>query len=263
MINKILIADDMLVNRKPINIILRKNFKDIIICMEENGSKALNKIKSSKEIALPLKIKNAIKSYEQRKLLRETQEQLIISLANVIEMKNKDIDGHSRRVAKLAILIGEKLGLKENILNNLEISGIIHDIGKVGVPDNILNKVGALRDDEIEILKQHTIMGEAICKPLKILEKCLDVIRHHHEKLNGSGYPDGLRGDEISIEVRIVQVADIFDALYSKRPYKDKLALIEVKEIIRWEVAEGLIDKEIVEVLYKILDSNEEREIYS
>ncbi|HEX2953718.1 MAG TPA: HD domain-containing phosphohydrolase [Bacillota bacterium] len=180
---------------------------------------------------------------------------LIISLANVIEAKDKYTEGHTRRVAAISRLIGEKLGLDSASLKNLEISGIIHDIGKVGVPESILNKPGKLTDEEFEVMKQHSVIGETICRPLNCLENCLDPIRHHHEKLDGSGYPDGLSAEALSLEARILTVADIFDALQSKRPYRDSMPMEKVKSIISEDVAHGQLDARVVRVLFELIDS--------
>ncbi|MFW6035733.1 MAG: HD domain-containing phosphohydrolase [Halothermotrichaceae bacterium] len=181
---------------------------------------------------------------------------LIISLANIIEAKDKYTDGHTRRVGIISKKLGERLGLSADKLNNLEIAGIIHDIGKVGVEEVILNKPDKLTDEEFEKIKKHTILGEKICKPLNCLNFCLDPVRHHHEKLDGTGYPDGLEKDDLSLPSRILAVADIFDALHSKRPYRDKLPLSKVKEIMIIEADEGKIDIKVVEELFKLLDEN-------
>jgi putative two-component system response regulator len=182
---------------------------------------------------------------------------LIVSLANVIEAKDEYTDGHTRRVGAISRSIGEKLGCDEEAVNNLEISGIIHDIGKVGIPESILNKPGKLTDDEFEIMKRHTVVGETICKPLNCLSSCLDGVRHHHEKLNGSGYPDGLKNDEVSLDARILAAADIFDALYSDRPYRSKMPLEKVRLIMYEDVEKGALDKKIVDCLFDIVDNGE------
>lgn len=197
-------------------------------------------------------------------LLRNDYEQeidgirnLIVSLANVIEAKDQYTDGHTRRVGALSRLIGQKIGCDDDCLNNLEISGIIHVIGKVGVPESILNKPGKLTEDEFEIMKKHTVIGENICKPLNCLNSCLDGIRHHHEKLDGKGYPDGLKNEEVSLSARILAVADIYDALYSDRPYRSKMPMEKVREIMYNDVEVGALDKSIVDTLFSIVDNGE------
>lgn len=184
----------------------------------------------------------------------ENIKNLVVTLANVIEAKDKYTDGHTRRVAILCGMLGEKLGLDKDKLDFLEISGMIHDIGKVGVPENILNKPGRLTPDEFEIIKKHSEIGETILKPLDSLKECLSPVRHHHEKLNGTGYPDGLIADEISLETRILGVADIFDALYSDRPYRDKLPLSGVKDILMQDVEKGNLDASVVQALFEMIE---------
>ena len=192
----------------------------------------------------------------------ESTKNLVITLANVIEAKDKYTDGHTRRVGTISKILGEKLGLSEEKLNYLEISGIIHDIGKVGVPESILGKPGKLTDEEYEIIKRHSEIGETIVKPLGSLRSCLQPIRHHHEKLNGSGYPDGISGDDITIETRIIGVADIFDALYSDRPYRDKLPMSIVKDIMTNDTANGCVDEKVVGALFDMIDSGEMDKIF-
>ncbi|MCX7920600.1 MAG: response regulator [Clostridia bacterium] len=198
------------------------------------------------------------KDYQQEV---DSVKNLIITLANVIEAKDKYTDGHTRRVGMISRRLGQMMGLSTERLQHLEISGIIHDIGKVGVPEAILNKPGKLTDEEFEIMKKHSIVGETICRPLNSLQMCLDPIRHHHEKLNGTGYPDGLRGDALSMEARIIAVADIFDALYTKRPYRDKLPINKVKEILAEEVDKGALDKDVVTALFNLIDNGDIRHI--
>ncbi len=187
----------------------------------------------------------------------ENTKNLIITLANVIEAKDKYTEGHTRRVGIISRMLGERLGLKEEKINDLETAGMIHDIGKVGVPENILNKPDKLTPDEFEIIKKHSEIGETILKPLGSLKECLGPVRSHHEKLNGTGYPDGLKGAEISIETRIICVADIFDALYSDRPYRSKMPLSEVREILSKDVSNGSLDESVVNMLLTMIDNRE------
>jgi putative two-component system response regulator len=194
----------------------------------------------------------------QKDFLQEVDntKNLIISLANVIEAKDKYTDGHTRRVGSISKEIALKMGISAEHAQQIEISGIIHDIGKVGVSELILNKPGKLTEDEFEVMKKHTITGETICKPLSSLQGNLDAVRHHHEKLDGSGYPDGLKGDELKLDARIIAVADIFDALYSDRPYRTKLPIAKAREIIIEDVERGCLDREVVKALIELLDNN-------
>lgn len=187
----------------------------------------------------------------------ESTRNLIITLANVIEAKDRYTDGHTRRVGAISRKLGERLGLDEERLNQLEIAGIVHDIGKVGVPESILNKPGKLTDEEYDIIKKHTEIGETILKPLGSLKECIEPIKHHHEKLDGSGYPDGLKGEEIPLETRIIGVADIFDALHSDRPYRSRMPLSSIEEIIMNDVRRGCLDGKVVKELFDMVRSGE------
>ncbi len=192
----------------------------------------------------------------------ENTKNLVITLANVIEAKDKYTDGHTRRVGIISRMLGEKLGLAEDKINFLETAGLIHDIGKVGVPESILNKPDKLSPEEFDIIKKHSEMGETIIKPLSSLQQCLNPVRHHHEKLNGSGYPDGLIGDQITMETRILGVADIFDALYSERPYRSKLPMNVVKEILMKDVQSGCLDGHVVLALFEMIDNGSIEKIF-
>lgn len=192
----------------------------------------------------------------------ESTRNLVVTLANVIEAKDKYTDGHTRRVGVISKNLGERLGMEGDRLYHLETAGIIHDIGKVGIPENILNKPGRLTPEEYEIIKKHSEVGETIIRPLNSLSECLIPVRSHHEKLNGSGYPDGLKGEEISPETRILCVADIFDALYSDRPYREKMPIDKVKDIMKEEVDNGALDETVVEELFHMIDSGEMNQIF-
>src|SRR2546430_17676970 len=121
------------------------------------------------------------------------------------------MNGHSDRIGKDAVQLGSSVGLPEEELEGLRIACLLHDVGKVAVPDEIILKPAALNAEETEIVRQHPAIGESICAPLKSLRRILPVIRHHHERMDGSGYPDGLCGHEIPLMARIVQIADIYD----------------------------------------------------
>ena len=134
-------------------------------------------------------------------------------------------------------------------------AGILHDIGKIGVPDHILNKPGKLTLEEFEIIKDHPKIGYEICKPIKFFNRVREIIRHHHEKLNGKGYPDGLKENEITIGARIMTIADIFDALTSSRSYRAKMTKEEGINILRKCVKNNEIDGELTELFITLIDS--------
>jgi putative two-component system response regulator len=181
-------------------------------------------------------------------------ESVLFSLANAIEAKDSYTKGHIQRVANLAAALGNKMNLSEKDTKALRIGGILHDIGKIGVSVDILNKPGALDAEEWEVMRSHPEIGYKICLPLeKSLGAALDVIRYHHEKLDGSGYPIGLSGDQISTPARIMAVVDIFDALTSDRPYRDAMPKEKALGIIRQEAEADKLDKSVVEKLVELV----------
>ena len=188
---------------------------------------------------------------------REQAKDILVTLANLIEAKDSYTDEHTFRVSEGCRLIGRRLNLTPEQVESLAIAGALHDIGKVGTPEHILNKPGKLTPEEFDLIRQHPIKGEAILKPLASLRDILDPVRHHHEKLNGSGYPDGLRGDAVSLEARILAVMDIFDALHTSRPYRAQLPLEKTRAILSEEAERGELDSRVVEALFATIDSGE------
>jgi putative two-component system response regulator len=176
-------------------------------------------------------------------------ETVLFSLALSIEAKDPYTEGHCDRLSKYSVALGEKLGLSEELRVALRRGGLIHDIGKLSVPDHILLKPGPLTPEERKIMEQHTIMGERICAPLRSFRYVLPIIRHHHEKGDGSGYPDGLKGEQIPLTARILQIADIYDALTTDRPYRKALSSQEALLIMRSEVEKGWWDGGLVDTL--------------
>lgn len=176
------------------------------------------------------------------------------SLATALEARDEYTRGHSQRVSEVSMMIGERMGLSAAALEELRVGTILHDIGKIGVPDAILNKPGKLSEEEFEIMKTHTIKGYEICKPLNLSDGVLMIIRNHHERLDGSGYPDGLRGGDLPLPLRIVCVADAFDAMSSRRPYRSVMAPKSVlSELSRH--AGTQFDPVVVEHLKELLGS--------
>jgi putative two-component system response regulator len=187
-------------------------------------------------------------------------ENVLFSLANTIEAKDPYTRGHINRVSSLAVSIGHMKNLSFRELEALRIGGMLHDIGKIGVPDSILNKPGQLTGQEYEKIKKHPDLGYQIAEPLKMmLKEALTVIRHHHEKLDGSGYPDGLRGEEISTVARIMAVADIYDALVIGRTYHKAYPSHKAFEILREEADNGRLDRVIVDTLITIVSGEQQR----
>lgn len=180
---------------------------------------------------------------------------VVLSLARSIESRNSLTEGHSDRLAEYAVQLGESLNLPDEDLQELRTASWLHDIGKVAVPDAILFKPGPLNSEEIKIVRQHPLIGEKICAPLKSLRHILPVIRHHHERMDGSGYPDGLRGNKIPLKARILQIADIYDALTTDRPYRLALSHSEALETLRGEARVGWVDASLVQKFSQICNS--------
>ena len=181
-------------------------------------------------------------------------EDVLFALANAVEAKDKYTQGHTERVSNLAVLLGKRMSIDKNGLASLRTGGILHDIGKIGIPEEILNKPGRLTPEEREVMERHPGIGHGICLPLeRNLKATIDMVRHHHEKLDGSGYPDGLKGDEISRSARIMAVVDIYDSLVTDRPYRKGMAKEKAFSILNEEAGEGKLDKEIVGYLMEIL----------
>jgi putative two-component system response regulator len=178
---------------------------------------------------------------------------VLFSLARSIEGKDPYTHGHCERLAEYSACLGEHLGLAEDQIIALRRAGVVHDIGKVAVPDAILLKPGRLTADEWKLVQQHPIVGERICAPLKSFRLVLPILRHHHEKLDGSGYPDGLRGEAIPLTARVLQIVDVYDALTTVRPYKPALSITDALQTMKQEVAQGWWDPHIFDQFERLV----------
>jgi len=172
----------------------------------------------------------------------ERAEAVLFALARSIEGKDPYTEGHCERLAEFSARLGERVGLPAHQITALRRAGVIHDIGKVAVPDSVLLKPGPLTPEEWKIMQVHPVVGERICAPLKSFRLVLPIIRHHHEKLDGAGYPDGLKGEQIPLTARVLAIVDVYDALTSERPYKRALAPSEALETLEQEVRKGWWD---------------------
>ena len=173
--------------------------------------------------------------------------QTVRALSKAIEAKDVYTRGHSERVTIFALELAREMGYSDEQLRNLELAGILHDIGKIGVPVHILTKPGKLTDIEFDQMKRHPVIGEEIIKDIKFLETCRVIIRNHHERMDGRGYPDGTGGSEIPEEVRIMTIADAFDAMTSDRPYRAALPVDEAVRRLRHDSGTQF-DKNLVEI---------------
>ena len=178
---------------------------------------------------------------------------ILFALAQAVEARDKVTGDHCQRLASLSVALGSTLGLSQLQLQALHQGGYLHDIGKIAVPDAVLFKNGKLDEQEWETMRTHPIVGEQICRPMRSLGVVLPIIRHHHERWDGSGYPDGLSGEEIPILSRILQLADIYDALTSARQYKRAFTHDEAIGVLREEVAKGWRDPNLTEVFIEMV----------
>jgi len=164
---------------------------------------------------------------------------VILSLGLTIEARDASTDGHCHRLGRYASALGRAIGLDGDDITALERGGIVHDIGKVGIPDAVLLKPGRLTPEEYELIKQHPVIGDRLCGELRSLRNVRPIVRHHHERRDGSGYPDGLRGEAIPLLAQIMGIVDVFDAATTTRPYKAALPFAQAAEELRNEAARG------------------------
>jgi putative two-component system response regulator len=176
----------------------------------------------------------------------DNAEDVLFSMARAIEAKDVYTQGHVERVSNFAMRLGAFMGLSEEEQDSLRKGGILHDIGKIGVPDHILNKAGPLSKEERTIIQLHPEQGARICEKLKSIRGAIPIIRHHHEKMDGSGYPNQLAGEDIPLLARILTVVDIYDALTTTRSYRKGLPHEVALELLWEETRKGWWDKEVV-----------------
>ena len=180
-------------------------------------------------------------------------ETVLFSLAQSVEERDADLGQHCERLALMAAAMGLALGLPPHEVLALQRGGYLHDVGKVAIPDHILFKAGPLTQEEWDVMKSHAERGERICSSMRSLAPVLPIIRHHHERWDGSGYPDGLKGEEIPLLARILQLADIYDALTTARPYKPAFSADEAMQILNSEAERGWRDPNLVATFAEIL----------
>ncbi len=189
----------------------------------------------------------------------EAAEDVIFTLARTIEARDRYTEGHCERVSDFGISLAKVIGLSENDQKALKNGGILHDIGKIAIDEAILNKPGKLTPEEFEKMKLHPAKGAEICSNLKTLTDAIPIIRSHHERCDGSGYPDGLKKDEIPVIARIMAIVDIYDALITDRPYRKGLPFDTAENILRTESQKGWWDTELVDVFFKMLKDTTKR----
>ncbi len=220
---------------------------DQLLLLVESGIKAISQMNLIKEINEELKDAN--------ERLEKAYMESIETLRYTVEAKDPYTRGHSDRVSEYSVLIGKYLGLPEEDLKILRIGGLFHDIGKIGVPDSILLKTEKLTDDEYSEIKNHPSIGAHILSNASIFKDIIPIVKHHHEKYDGNGYPSKLKGEDIPLFARIAAIADTFDAMTSKRTYRDSLGLDIVKSEI--ERCKGTqFDPKLADIFLDILNNH-------
>lgn len=220
---------------------------DQLLLLVESGIKAISQMNLIKQI------NNELKDANQK--LEQAYMESIETLRYTVEAKDPYTRGHSDRVSAYSVLIGKQLGLSDYDLKTLQIGGLFHDIGKIGVPDSILLKTSKLTDDEYSEIKNHPSIGAHILSNATIFKDIIPIVKHHHEKYDGTGYPSKLKGEDIPLFARIAAIADTFDAMTSKRTYRDSLGLDIVKSEI--ERCKGTqFDPHIADIFLDILNNH-------
>ncbi|MDD5387926.1 MAG: response regulator [Gallionellaceae bacterium] len=229
---------------------------DVVHGMEVGASDYITKPFNAVE--LTARVRAAVDKKRLTDRLDDT-ESVLFALARVVEAKDGTTGDHCDRLSHLSVVLGEALGLPYDDLEALRRGGILHDIGKVAIPDAVLLKKGKLDEAEWAVMRQHPTTGAYLCSALRTMRRTVDIIRYHHEKWNGGGYPSGLAGNDIPLLARIFQVVDVYDALSSERPYKPALPREDVIRILREETARGFWDPEIIAVFLDILEHDPAR----
>ena len=180
---------------------------------------------------------------------------LITAMALLVEARDGNTEGHCHRMANYATALGRALGLPEEEIAALHRGGFLHDIGMLAIPDAVLRKSGPLEAEEFELMKSHTTVGDSLCGNLRSLAAVRPIIRHHHERYDGSGYPDGLAGDDIPLLAQIIGIVDVYDAVTTRRPYQGPHSAQEALDILRDQVSRGWRRPDLVEAFAALVES--------
>lgn len=226
------------------------SLEDKLPAIEAGADDFLTKPFNKFELKARIRALTRVKQYVDE---LERAEAVVCTLAHTVEAKDPYTEGHCERLSNYSAALGLRVGLRREEIRALRLGGVLHDLGKIAIPDSILLKPGRLTQEEWAIMRTHPEVGERICQPMKSLKLVLPIIRHHHERWDGTGYPDHLVGRDIPITARILQIADIYDALRTKRPYKPALSTEETLRTMREEVSRGWWDGELVELFAEIM----------
>ena len=236
---------------------LRERAMGVITVLREDPYKAFKDDDELLLTSIGSQVAVAVENYRLNLDMERTYLETIVALALAVEAKDPYSAGHSKRVGFYATQIGQALGLDAETLRVLHDAGTLHDIGKIGIKDDILLKTQPLSLEEQKVMHQHPVIGEAIVRPVRSLTKVVPLVRHHHEEYDGSGYPSSLKGEEIPLGARILAVADTFDAMVTDRPYRKRLSLEEAKQELQRK-AGTQYDPMVVEAFLRVLTEREE-----
>ncbi|MDD2542534.1 MAG: response regulator [Desulfuromonadaceae bacterium] len=235
--------------------IMMTAFADLSIAID-----AINKSEAFRFITKPWNnheltetIDEALMRYQLIKSLGSKDETVYLSLAQAIELKDHYTKGHCDRVAHYAVALARSAGLEQSQIEEIKYGSWLHDCGKIGVPERVLNFPGSLNVDDMESLMQHPRWGSEVARQAKMSETVINVILYHHERFDGTGYPSGLKGYEIPLEARIVAIADVFDALYSDRPYRKAYSFERTIDIMH-EMTDTHFDPNLVELFLMLAE---------
>lgn len=223
---------------------------DLVRAMQAGASDFLRKPYEPQELLA--RVRHAANHKRQTDQLEHVAS-MLFALARVVEVRDEGTGDHCSRVAHLACLFGQELGLDEDQLQTLRDGGVLHDLGKLAIPDRVLLKPGPLDDEEWAVMRQHTVIGATLCANLRSLARVVPIVRHHHERWDGSGYPDGLAGETIPLLARVFQFADIYDALANARHYKAPWPHEQIIATFEQGVAAGQFDPRLGAVFLDLL----------
>ncbi|PIQ83730.1 MAG: hypothetical protein COV75_05975 [Candidatus Omnitrophica bacterium CG11_big_fil_rev_8_21_14_0_20_63_9] len=237
---------------------LRDQAIGVVLVLRPANGKAFTEDDEALVESIGSQIAVAMENYRLNLDVERTYIETIMALALAVEAKDPYSAGHSKRVGFYAAKIGEAMGLDGEMQRLLNDAGVLHDIGKIGIKDEILLKPTPLTPDEDKIMQQHPLIGEAIVKPVRSLQKVVAFIRHHHERYDGAGYPGGLKAEDIPLGARILSVADTYDAMVTDRPYRKRLTIEDAKVELK-KLAGVQYDPTVVDAFLKIVAEKEAR----
>ena len=210
-----------------------------------------------------IEVTTRVRSLLRLKKLQEEldhSESVILTLAVALDSKDPYTKGHSERVANLSAEFAAYIGLSEKEQSLIKKAGTLHDIGKIGIEDYFLHKSGVLTKEQIRVIEQHAVIGEKICRPLHSLSVILPIIRHHHERWDGAGFPDGLKGEQLPLMARILSIVDAFDAMVSERPYRRPISVKKALKKMEEEKNSGQWDSVLLEKFIEMVRGKERRQ---